>query len=122
MNKKLFRVLEIGTSIAIAVTVTLFVIGPNGNPSFAQQSNFVGGDPVREAVDDARIVRLRFAAGSRSNWHYHSTGQLLMILEGRALTQVRGEPLREMFPGLASTSVNAAQTTGRRCFAPGISA
>ncbi len=99
MKPSKFRFLELTTSVAIAIVVTWFVLGSEFNKSAAHQSNFVGGEPQREAADDARIIRLRFTAGSRSNWHYHSTGQLLMIIEGRALTQVRGEPVREMFPG-----------------------
>lgn len=70
-----------------------------GGGSLAQQSNFVGGEPAREDIDQSRVSRLHFAAGSRSNWHYHTTGQMLMIIEGRAVTQVRGGPLREMRAG-----------------------
>jgi quercetin dioxygenase-like cupin family protein len=46
------------------------------------------------------VIRLRFSAGSRSNWHSHSGwGQLLMIEEGRGRHQVRGGPVQEMLPG-----------------------
>jgi quercetin dioxygenase-like cupin family protein len=44
-------------------------------------------------------MRLRFPAGSRSNWHSHSWGQLLMVEQGKARTQVRGGPVLEMPPG-----------------------
>ena len=66
----------------------------------AQQapSRFMGGNPSMEDIGDTRTQRLRFPAGSRSNWHTHTSGQLLMIEEGRGLTQVRGEPLYEMRP------------------------
>jgi len=39
-------------------------------------------------------------AGSRSNWHSHASGQLLMIEEGKGRTQERNGPLLEMTPGV----------------------
>jgi quercetin dioxygenase-like cupin family protein len=67
--------------------------------SAAQQSNFVGGAPTQVDAKAVRTLRLRFAAGSRSNWHSHSHGQLLMVEEGRGRTQERNGPLLEMTPG-----------------------
>ena len=29
------------------------------------------------------MSRIRFEAGARTNWHLHSTGQLLLVEEGR---------------------------------------
>jgi quercetin dioxygenase-like cupin family protein len=61
------------------------------------QSYFVGGNPSR--VDTKMTVSsLKFPKGSRSNWHSHATGQLLMVQEGRALTQDRGGQVREIGP------------------------
>jgi quercetin dioxygenase-like cupin family protein len=65
----------------------------------AQQSNFVGGTPSAVDAKAIRTTRLRFPAGSRSNWHTHTNGQLLMIEEGKGRTQERGGPLHEMLPG-----------------------
>ena len=65
----------------------------------AQQSNFVGGNPTQMDAKAVRTLRLKFPAGSRSNWHSHSHGQLLMVEEGRSRTQERGGPLLEMGPG-----------------------
>jgi quercetin dioxygenase-like cupin family protein len=65
----------------------------------AQQSNFVGGNPTQMDAKAVRTLRLRFAAGSRSNWHSHSHGQLLMVEEGRGRTQDRDGMLREVVPG-----------------------
>ena len=67
--------------------------------SAAQQTNFVGGAPTQVDAKAVRTLRLRFAAGSRSNWHSHSHGQLLMVEEGRGRTQERNGPLLEMTPG-----------------------
>ena len=65
----------------------------------AQQSNFVGGNPTQMDAKAVRTLRLKFPAGSRSNWHSHTHGQLLMVEEGKSRTQERGGPLREMGPG-----------------------
>ena len=78
----------------VAAGVLVWIAGAT-----AQQSNFVGGGPTQVDAKAVRTSRLRFAAGSRSNWHTHTHGQLLMIEEGRARTQERGGPLREMGPG-----------------------
>jgi quercetin dioxygenase-like cupin family protein len=65
----------------------------------AQQSNFVGGTPSQVDAKAIRTTRLRFPAGSRSNWHSHTNGQLLMIEEGHGRAQERGGPLIETVPG-----------------------
>lgn len=65
----------------------------------AQQSNFVGGTPTQLDAKAIRTLRLKFPAGSRSNWHSHSAGQLLMVEEGKGRTQERNGPLLEMGPG-----------------------
>ena len=66
----------------------------------AQQSNFMGGTPSQLDAKAIRTLRLKFPAGSRSNWHSHSHGQLLMIEEGLGRTQDRNGPLLEMLPGV----------------------
>ena len=65
----------------------------------AQQSNFVGGTPAQLDAKAIRTLRLKFPAGSRSNWHSHASGQLLMVEEGKGRTQERNGPLLEMSPG-----------------------
>jgi quercetin dioxygenase-like cupin family protein len=65
----------------------------------AAQNFFVGGTPAGVDATAVRTTRLRFPKGSRSNWHSHSWGQLLMIEEGKGRTQVRGGPVNEMLPG-----------------------
>ena len=53
-----------------------------------QGSNFMGGTPSAADATKVRTTRLRFPKGSRSNWHSHTWGQLLMLEEGRGRTQV----------------------------------
>ena len=81
-------------SAVIAFGVFIVVAG-----AAAQQSNFVGGTPTQLDVKAMRTLRLKFPAGSRSNWHSHAVGQLLMVEEGKGRTQERTGPLLEMLPG-----------------------
>ncbi len=86
----------------LAGAVLVWVVGLElQEPIAAQaaQSNFVGGTPSVADATAVRTQRLRFPAGARSNWHSHSWGQLLMVEEGRALTQARGGPVLEIGPG-----------------------
>lgn len=45
------------------------------------------------------ISRRSFEAGARSYWHTHEKGQLVMVQEGRARVQTRGQATRELGPG-----------------------
>ena len=79
-------------AVLIAVAAPIWVAG--------QASNFfVGGTPSSVDATKIRTTRLKFPKGSRSNWHSHTWGQLLMIEEGKGRTQVRGGPVLEMSPG-----------------------
>lgn len=88
------------TAAVIAGLVGLFILSDRPESMAAQQapSRFMGGNPSQDSIGDVRTQRLRFPAGSRSNWHTHTAGQLLMLEGGRGLTQVRGEPIYEMRP------------------------
>src|SRR5687767_7449806 len=83
--------------LSIVATGVFFTIAGTA----AQQSNFMGGTPSQVDAKAIRTTRLKFPAGSRSNWHSHSHGQLLMIEDGRGRTQERGGPLLETVPGMA---------------------
>jgi quercetin dioxygenase-like cupin family protein len=82
-------------TILVAAGIVVVIAGAN-----AQQSNFVGGTPSQLDVKAMRTLRLKFPAGSRSNWHSHASGQLLMIEEGKGRTQERNGPLLEMTAGV----------------------
>jgi quercetin dioxygenase-like cupin family protein len=88
----------LGSLAAVAVFgwVAMGTIKPG--VSAQEPSNFMGGAPTTENSDYVRTSRLLFPAGVRSNWHYHSQGQLLMLESGRGLTQVRGGPLLQTSP------------------------
>lgn len=88
MNRSRILVALIATGVAITMA-----------GAAAQQSNFVGGTPSQLDAKALRTLRLKFPAGSRSNWHSHSNGQLLMLEEGLGRTQDRNGTLLEMRPG-----------------------
>ena len=50
-------------------------------------------------TDGLRVSHRHFEPGARSAWHRHTHGQLLFVEEGRARTQKRGGPMREMSVG-----------------------
>ena len=91
--------IKLGAVLMGAGVVGLMILPTQSESMAAQQSNFMGGNPSMLPSDDMSMLRLRFPAGSRSNWHTHTDGQLLMVEEGRGRTQVRGEPVLEMLPG-----------------------
>ena len=91
---------EVVTGVVAAVLLVLLVGGPQLYVRAQQaQSNFMGGSPTRMPSDKISTLRLKFPKGSRSNWHTHSWGQLLMVEEGSGLTQERGGPVRMVRPG-----------------------
>lgn len=87
-------------SALLAVGVAAVTVSYRAEAMIAQAQNyFTGGVPTSVDASAVRTTRLRFKAGSRSNWHTHTWGQLLMVEEGRGLTQERGGAVREMLPG-----------------------
>ena len=60
---------------------------------------FTGQPPTSMDAKDLTISRLRFEPGAHSAWHSHDRGQLLFVEQGRARTQKRGQPMREMGVG-----------------------
>ena len=103
MKRPLTRPSRVGvlTTLVAAGALLTAIAQPFQVAASAQrgQSNFMGGTPSAVDAKAVRTTRLRFPAGSRSNWHTHSWGQLLMIEEGKGRTQVRGGPVQEMLPG-----------------------
>jgi quercetin dioxygenase-like cupin family protein len=113
MDRDSRRTLRVGIAaavVAVAVAGLFLLVGRSTPTSAQQRSLFMGGNPTSLAATvlpdsqgvvggDIRVSRLRFPAGSRSNWHTHTQGQLLMLEAGKGLTQVRGQPIQEMRPG-----------------------
>lgn len=91
---------RLALSLVAAGVLGSILLLPDADPVATQQSNFRGGAP--SVLEDEEMLpttlRLRFPAGSRSNWHTHTDGQLLMIEEGVGLHQVRGERIEVRRP------------------------
>jgi quercetin dioxygenase-like cupin family protein len=60
---------------------------PAGRGNFL--NNFTGNITIGDSVE-MRTSRIRFDAGARTNWHLHSTAQLLLVEEGRGRVQELG--------------------------------
>ena len=99
MNTGQTSPVELTLSLIAAVVFVWILVGDQTGTS-AAQTIFTGPAPSVLNSDDVDMLRLRFEAGARSHWHSHSQGQLLLVEEGRGRTQVRGEPVREMLPGI----------------------
>ena len=86
-------------SAIIGIGAAVMLLGSRIDVDAQQQSTFMGGTPSRMPSDKLSTLRLKFPKGSRSNWHSHTWGQLLMVEEGKGLTQDRGGSVKEMLPG-----------------------
>ena len=65
-----------------------------------QSSNFTGGKVT--AVDEkpqGNIAHFRFEPGARTKWHSHEGGQMILVEEGVARTQLKGGPVIELHAG-----------------------
>lgn len=58
-----------------------------GGGNFA--NNFTGTVAVEQS-SEMRMSRIRFEPGARTNWHLHSTGQLLLVEQGRGRLYEQG--------------------------------
>ena len=101
-NPRLFIHLLLLTAFGVAVGV-----GPSAQTAATparqgrgEPTPITGGLRYSEDASQVGVVRYRFTAGSRSNWHTHAgRGQLLMLEEGRGRHQIRGGPVEEILPG-----------------------
>jgi len=93
------RVLRLGVSALLAGMAVGYGLLVQEESVAAEGPLFMGGRPAVEDSEDVITLRLRFPAGVRSHWHSHDGGQLLMVENGKARTQVRGGPLLEIGPG-----------------------
>jgi len=66
----------------------------------AQQDDprFTGKSDTMDAKD-LGIGRRSFEPGARSAWHSHDKGQLIFVEQGRARTQKKGQPMKELALG-----------------------
>jgi quercetin dioxygenase-like cupin family protein len=98
MDMRMSRVAMMSAIVGTGLLTWAAAVGPTELLAQAQ-STFMGGNPTQMPADKIRTLRLKFPKGSRSNWHSHSWGQLLMAEEGHGLTQDRGGPVKVISPG-----------------------
>jgi quercetin dioxygenase-like cupin family protein len=92
-SKRILRLLSICT--VPAVSGLFFLFGQD-----APNPNFTGGEVTKlEDTSNATIAHFRFGPGSRTKWHSHSGGQIILVEEGVGLTQVKGDPVIELHAG-----------------------
>ena len=63
------------------------------------QPALITGTSTTAEPTGVTVARRKFEPASRTYWHSHPGGQLLLIEEGRALVQERGKPVRTLSPG-----------------------
>ncbi|RSK38407.1 cupin domain-containing protein [Hymenobacter perfusus] len=88
-----------------APSSTSSVPGPifaKGQP--APTANFTGQAWVQGLVDkedkySCGAGSVQFAPGARSHWHRHPAGQILLIVEGTAYYQEKGQARRVLYKG-----------------------
>lgn len=93
-RKPTFGRLTALSSFAIAFAVTSL-----WSVHAQQNSNFTGTITRVEEGSDGAIAHIRFAPGARTKWHSHERGQIILVEQGVARTQVKGGPVIELHAG-----------------------
>ena len=91
--------LAVGTTLVLTAQATPPPAqgrGAAGGGNFA--NNFTGNIRV-ESSTEMRMSRIRFEAGARTNWHVHSTGQLLLVEEGKGRLFEQGGRIVDLAAG-----------------------
>ena len=89
----------------ILLAFAVVLIGQAQQPAAAPPQGAAPAPSARagnSVVMDANgmiVQRRRFEAGNRTFWHSHDTGFLILVEEGRARVQKKGEPVKELGPG-----------------------
>jgi quercetin dioxygenase-like cupin family protein len=82
--------------IAVLMALGLLLVATG----YAQQNEprFTGKSVAMDGKD-LSVARRSFEPGARTFWHSHSSGQLLMVEDGRMRTQKKGGPMKELGKG-----------------------
>jgi quercetin dioxygenase-like cupin family protein len=68
-------------------------------PGAAPAPNSRAGNSAVMDANGLLVQRRRFDAGNRTFWHSHDRGFLILVEEGRARVQKKGEPMKELRAG-----------------------
>lgn len=97
---------KVGDFEAYNATKVLNVVLKRTEPSTSAEgkSNFTG--PVfvqmivaKDSIFNTQMASVTFEPGSRTNWHYHPSGQILIITDGTAYYQEKGKAKQILFKG-----------------------
>ncbi len=107
--------LLLGLLLVLAAS-TRWVGQAQQTPSPGDDARFTGKSTVMDAKD-LTAARRHFEAGARSAWHSHERGQLLLVEQGRLLTQKRGQAIRDL--GVGESDYTAANVVHWHGATPG---
>jgi quercetin dioxygenase-like cupin family protein len=98
MEKKMKKRLPSGRLLGVTFVCLLFLLS-GIQAQQKQNSNFIGTVTKVDENSQASIAHFRFEPGSRTKWHIHEKGQIILVEEGVALTQLKGGPVIELHAG-----------------------
>lgn len=79
---------------------TIFAQGPiNPYGKFFTGTSYLTMLSENDDVFHAPTGNVTFEPGTRTHWHVHSGGQILLVLAGHGLIQYEGEPARRITKG-----------------------
>ena len=79
---------------------TIFPQGePNPYGKFFTGQTYLSRLSAKDDVFNAPLANVTFEPGARTNWHKHSGGQILLVLNGEGRYQERGKPVRILHKG-----------------------
>jgi quercetin dioxygenase-like cupin family protein len=72
----------------------------NWNRSLAEHfTGSVWNTVLVEPDEEPTVIAVQFAPGARTDWHSHPGGQVLYVVSGAGLVQIRGGSRAEITPG-----------------------
>ncbi len=97
----LFFPITVGAQeMKIAETDTVFGQGePNPYGKFFRGQTYLNMLVNKDDVWNSSIGNVTFEPGARTNWHKHTGGQLLLVLDGEGRYQERGGDIRVLKKG-----------------------
>jgi 4-carboxymuconolactone decarboxylase len=84
--------------------ITIVKTKVEGNNAFESNPNFTGSVSVNmlvsnDSIFNSQMATVTFEPGARTNWHYHPSGQILVITDGVAYYQEKGKPKQVLSKG-----------------------
>jgi quercetin dioxygenase-like cupin family protein len=86
-----------------AQSASLAGIFPKGDPidtsHFSSGKAFVYWIMQPESVYNTQLASVTYEQGTRTKWHYHPAGQILIVTSGTAYYQEKGKPKQRLSKG-----------------------